>query len=183
LINPKDKTFLQAAIDEPLCICDYDSSWPEKFRKEKTRLLQMFSDSIVDIEHIGSTAVPGLGAKPIIDLMGGLKSIDIAEKLLGPLREYGYFTPPHCNDGLTDRRWLLRHSGGHRTHHLHLVLHGGEGWRRTIQFRDALCADPEIAKRYEKLKRDLVTITDNNRSAYISAKSEFVEMILKRSDK
>lgn len=175
------RNLMQSAIDEPLWISEYDPTWPEKFRKEKARLLQIFARSFVDIEHIGSTAVPGLGAKPIIDMMGGLKNMNNADSLLGPLREYGYVTPPHCNDGLTDRRWLLRHAGGHRTHHLHLVAHGGEAWRRTIQFRDALCRDPESLKRYEKLKRDLVTITDNNRSAYISAKSEFVEMILKRT--
>lgn len=178
---PKDKSLLQSAIDEPLIICDYDPGWPEKFRKEKARLLQIFSGSFIDIQHIGSTAVPGLGAKPIIDMIGGLKSMDIADSLLAPLRQYGYVTPPNCNDGLTDRRWLLRHEGGHRTHHLHIVLHGGEAWRRTIKFRDALSKDPLALKRYEKLKRDLVTITDNNRSAYILAKTEFVELILKNS--
>jgi GrpB-like predicted nucleotidyltransferase (UPF0157 family) len=179
--TPQNNFLLQTAVDEPLFISDYDPSWPEKFRKEKARLLQVFSSSFRGIEHIGSTAVPGLGAKPIIDILGGLKSIAFADSLLGPLREYGYNTPDNCNDGLTERRWLLRHSGGHRTHHLHLVLFEGDAWKRTIQFRDALCRDPKALKQYEKLKRDLVTITDNNRSAYISAKSEFVEMILKRT--
>ncbi len=179
--NTKNSSLLQAAIDEPLWISDYDPSWPEKFRKEKARLLQIFSASFRGIEHIGSTAIPGLGAKPIIDMMAGLKSISFADSLLGPLREYGYATPPNCNDGLTERRWLLRHANGHRTHHLHLLLYEGDGWKRTIQFRDALIRDEKARQQYDKLKRDLVTITDNNRSAYISAKSEFVEMILKRT--
>lgn len=167
------------AIDEPLTISDYDPEWPEKFRKEKARLLQIFSSSFIDIEHIGSTAIPGLGAKPVIDMMAGLKSISLADGLLGPLRGYGYATPANCNDGLTDRRWLLRHAGGHRTHHLHLLVHNSDAWKRQIQFRNALIADSKLAKRYEKLKRDLVTITDNNRTAYIEAKGEFVEMVLK----
>ena len=176
----KDTALLQSAIDEPLLITDYNPVWPVKFKKEKARLLQVFSSSFIEIEHIGSTAVPGLGAKPIIDLMAGVESIFMADDLLQPLRDYGYFTPPNCNDALTDRRWLLRHANGHRTHHLHIVIYGSQGWDRAIQFREALKADVKILKQYEKLKRDLVIITDNNRGAYISAKSEFIEMILNK---
>ena len=105
----KESSLFQSAIDEPICISEYDLTWPHKFLTEKARLLKIFSGSFIDIEHIGSTAVPGLGAKPIIDMIAGLKSFNQADELLGPLREYGYATPPNCNEGLFDRRWLLRH--------------------------------------------------------------------------
>lgn len=176
----RNDPFLESAINEPLCLHPYDPSWPRKFLKEKTRLLKIFARDIVQIEHIGSTAVPGLSAKPIIDMMAGMRSMEDADYLLAPLRDYGYVTPPECNAGLVDRRWLMRHSSARRTHHLHLVVLGGLGWRRTLRFRDLLRAHPDAAAQYEELKMRLVRVAGSDRTGYALAKTEFIEDLLQK---
>jgi GrpB-like predicted nucleotidyltransferase (UPF0157 family) len=114
---------LQLAIHESVQIISYDPGWPEKYELEKDRLLSLFPEAFLAIEHIGSTAVPQMAAKPIIDLLGGVRSIAEADLLLPALYENGYTTSVEFNASLGDRRWLMRHAGGHRTHHLHLVIH------------------------------------------------------------
>jgi GrpB-like predicted nucleotidyltransferase (UPF0157 family) len=177
--NSKDD-LLNLAINEDISIVPYNSLWTSKFIEEKARLLGIFSDDIVEIEHIGSTAVVGLAAKPIIDMMGSVLSMKAADYLLGPLREFGYVTPIDCNIDLAERRWLMRYSNGHRTHHLHLVRINSAGWKRTIKFRDILQTQLEVAKQYEQLKTTLAKDNVNNRNAYIQGKSAFIEEVLKR---
>lgn len=171
---------LQSAINEDISISPYDPKWPQKFQSEKARLLSIFTRDLLDIEHIGSTAVPGLAAKPIIDMMAAVKSMNVADKLLEPLRGFGYVTPPECNANLPERRWLMRHANGHRTHHLHLVCESSEGWVRTLKFRDILRAHPEAAEEYRSLKVDLARTAGSNRDKYIQGKTSFVEALLKR---
>lgn len=171
---------LEAAINEDISIHPYDPDWPVKFLQEKARLLSIFSHDLLEIEHIGSTAVPGIAAKPIIDLMAAVRTMSAADCLLVPLRDFGYATPPECNAALVDRRWLMRHSWGHRTHHLHLVELSSEGWRRTIRFRDILRSHADIAKAYEELKFRLAASAGSNRAGYILGKSEFVEDALRK---
>lgn len=171
---------LQSAVNEVICIRAYDPLWPAQFEKEKARLLGIFSGDLLEIEHIGSTAVPGLAAKPVIDILAGLRAMDNVDSLLAPLRDYGYATPDNCNDGLTERRWLMRHCDGHRTHHLHLVRLDGHGWKRTIRFRDILRAEPKVAKEYEDLKYRLARVAGTDRDGYIISKTEFVEDTLRK---
>ena len=116
-------------------------------------------------------------------MIGGVRSIEIAEHLLAPLREYGYVTPADCNTGLTERRWLMRHADGHRTHHLHLVVLGSIGWERTLRFRDALRSDPVTAQKYSDLKNGLSHESGQNRTRYAQAKSAFIEEVVQRSAK
>ena len=177
LVDNKSISLLQAAIDEPLHIATYDPKWSEMFQHEKARLLRVFSADLVKIEHVGSTAVPGLDSKPIIDMLGGVRTMEVAQALLAPLREYGYVTPPECNSLLVDRRWLMRHAGGHRTHHLHLVVINEQGWNQTIKFRDALIADSKVAKKYQELKYCLVSM-GKDRTEYIKAKTTFIDKVL-----
>jgi GrpB-like predicted nucleotidyltransferase (UPF0157 family) len=176
--NDSTISLLQAATDEVLYLASYDPRWPEQFIREKNRLLQIFSSDMLEVEHIGSTSVPGMIAKPIIDIIVGLHSIRIADTLLPPLRQYGYATPTHCNDGLKDRRWLLRHAAGHRTHHLHLVILNSLGWERTLKFRDALRSDPEAARAYAEIKTRLLKENSLDRTKYIQAKSGFIEEVV-----
>jgi len=85
----------------------------------------------LQIEHVGSTAVPGLPAKPVVDLMATVDSMALADRLIPRLLENGYVTSAEFNATLGDRRWLMRHADGHRTHHLHLVLPDSSAWRDT----------------------------------------------------
>lgn len=180
MANSRNDDLLQSAINEEIRIYPYNPSWPDQFLREKTRLLNIFERDLLDIQHIGSTAVPGLDAKPIIDMMAAVKSMDVADKLLVPLRDFGYVTPPECNANLQERRWLMRHANGHRTHHLHMVKLGSEGWNRTIKFREILRSNPASAQAYKELKLKLAESAGSGRDKYIQGKTEFIDKLLKR---
>ncbi len=148
--------------------------WSKLFEVEKAQLLAALSSHFVAIEHFGSTAIPGLDAKPIIDMLGGVKSMAEADALLGPLCQLGWDTSPEFNATLSDRRFLLRWPGGIRTHHLHLVVYGGEQWQQRLKFRDCLRANPALAQQYQKLKYELAAKHRDDREAYTDAKSDFI---------
>ena len=169
---------LKRAIAEEVHIEPYDARWAAQFIDERDRLFQLLPGRFAAIEHIGSTAVPGLAAKPIIDVLAGVGSMSEADALLEPLCENGYVTSAEFNATLSDRRWLMRHAFGRRTHHLHLVLFRGEQWDQHLRFRDVLRADGAIAARYAQLKRDLAEQNRHDRDAYTGAKTAFVHEVL-----
>src|SRR5579871_115175 len=165
---------LLAAIHEKVELRAYDVGWPSRFESERGRLLGLFPTRFIGIEHFGSTAVPGMAAKPIIDILGGVESMRAADELLGPLCQSGYDTSREFNATLKDKRWLMLHENGRRTHHLHLVLYGQTIWRECLAFRDRLRADPALAARYLALKHELAQLHGDDREAYTAAKTEFI---------
>ncbi len=169
---------LQQAIDEPVRLVEYDPAWPARFDAERSRLRERFPAELIEVQHIGSTAIPGIPAKPIIDVMAGVASMTVADALFQPLLEHGYVTSVEFNASLTDRRWFMRHANGRRTYHLHVVVHDGELWRQRLAFRDALRADPTQAERYAALKRELASRHGTDREAYTRAKGEFVRSVI-----
>lgn len=168
---------LVAAIHEKVKLQEHDSSWANVFAAEKTRLLSLLPDTFLDIQHIGSTAVPRLPAKPIIDILAGVESMAVAESLALPLCSSGYTTSSEFNETLSDRKWFMRWANGHRTHHLHVVVHNSQVWHERLRFRDALRASPELAAQYALLKRRLAEEHSTDREAYTDAKAEFVRAI------
>jgi GrpB-like predicted nucleotidyltransferase (UPF0157 family) len=166
------------AIHEEVRMAPHDSQWSAQFDAERTRLLDLFPSHCLTIEHIGSTAVPGLASKPIIDLMAGLNSGQTADEMLEPLCANEYCTSAEFNATLPDRRWLMRHAFGRRTHHLHLVIFGGPLWVRWLRFRDLLRADEAVAKRYEKLKTEHAKQYRSDREGYTTAKKAFIDETL-----
>ncbi len=169
-----------SAIREGVSMHPYDPAWPQRFAEERDRLRELFP-FIRDIQHIGSTAIPGLQAKPVIDLLAGVDSMDAVEALVPPLTGIGYLYLPEQNLILPERRWLMRQKDGHRTHHLHLVTYQGEEWLRLLRFRDALLRDPALAARYAHLKTDLVGRFGGDRDTYTRSKSDFVKAVLGES--
>lgn len=169
---------VKSAIDEPVLLVPYDVRWHGRFEAERERLLSLFSGSFIALEHVGSTAVPGLAAKPVIDMLGGVASMAVADALVGSLCGHSYLTSAEFNATLTDRRWLMRAQDGRRTHHLHLVVHGGREWGERLAFRDALRADAALARRYLELKHALSEQHRTDREAYTQAKSAFVRAAL-----
>lgn len=169
---------LTQAISEEVHIAEPDPRWAAQFVAERDRLLELLPGGFTAIEHIGSTAVPALAAKPIIDILGGVGTLSEADALLVPLCAHGYETSAEFNATLPDSRWLMRHAHGKRTHHLHLVVFGGERWLRSLQFRDALRADPAVAARYERLKRVLAEQHRQDREAYTDTKTAFINEVL-----
>jgi len=152
------------------------ASWPTRFEEEATRLAEIAP--ALEIHHIGSTAVPGLPSKPIIDLMAWTQDLDASVPAL--VEQGGYKYPHAYNTTLSGRRWLCRPSASYRTHHLHLVSDRGE-LTRHLRFRDALRGDRQLAAEYAALKRDLARQMPEDREGYTAGKTEFIEWVEGRS--
>jgi GrpB-like predicted nucleotidyltransferase (UPF0157 family) len=162
------------AIYQTVEIVPYQVKWPAEYEAERDRLLQLFSTSFSAIEPVGSTAVTGMAAKPIIDILAVVPSMDVADKVMTRLTDYGYLFSADFNVQLGDSRWLMKHENGRRTHHLHLVLPGSKHWVDKIRFRDLLRADPFWAQKYVAFKEDLAQTHSADREAYTDAKANFV---------
>jgi GrpB-like predicted nucleotidyltransferase (UPF0157 family) len=160
-----------ALRNAPVEIVGYDPRWPALFEEERERLRPLLAGA--EIHHIGSTAIPGMPAKPVIDIMALVEDLDAP---VARLVEHGYDYPEDFNASLRGRRWLCRPSAAHRTHHLHLVDERAELDRR-LRFRDRLRADPALAGEYAQLKRDLARRFRDDREAYTDAKRAFVERV------
>lgn len=173
-----DEESLAAAIHEQVELHDHDPAWPARFAQERDRLCGLFPGVFIEIQHIGSTAVRGLAAKPIIDLLAGVDSMRTAESIAEAICRSGYTTSIEFNASLTDRKWFMRWADGHRTHHLHVVVHGSAAWHERIRFRDALCARPDLAARYVLLKAQLADAHAGDREAYTEAKAQFIRAAL-----
>ncbi|MGH8929643.1 MAG: GrpB family protein [Egibacteraceae bacterium] len=157
--------------DAPVEIAPYDPAWPLKFDAERDLVAPVLAPWLDGgIHHVGSTAVPGLGAKPIIDIMAGVRDLDEARAAIAPLADLGYLYAPYRDWML----WFCKPDPAHRTHHLTLVEPSHPQWAHRLAFRDRLRADPETAAAYERLKRRLATEHRNDREAYTEAKTAFV---------
>ncbi len=165
---------LAAAINESVALRASDPAWAGMFEQERARLRALEPDAFVQIEHFGSTAVPGLVAKPVVDILAGVRTLDGVDDLVDRLCDNGYTTSREFNATLADRRWLMRWKNGHRTHHLHIVVHGAAAWNDRLGFRDALRRDPALAGRYAELKTTLAARHQDDREAYTEAKAAFV---------
>jgi GrpB-like predicted nucleotidyltransferase (UPF0157 family) len=169
---------LSAAMYEEVALLGYDPSWPLAYRAESERLRSLLPGAFVELQHIGSTAVEGMPAKPIIDILAGVKSMAEADALVEPVCKAGYITSAEFNATLGDRRWFMRWADGHRTHHLHVVVHGGPLWHDRLHFRDALRLRPTLAASYAALKSELAAKYTADREAYTDAKAVFVRSVL-----
>ena len=153
----------------PVEIVSYDPAWPARYEAERRRLAGMLPGA--EIEHFGSTAVPGLGAKPVIDVIALVDDLDRPIPVL--IERGGYSFPAGYNAGLERRRWLCRPSAAVRDFHLTLTDDSSE-FERRLRFRDALRADGALAREYESLKRSLAERFRDDREAYTAAKAEFI---------
>lgn len=155
--------------DAEIHIVEYDPAWPAAFQAERERLAPLLEGA--EIHHFGSTAVPGLAAKPVIDMIALVP--DLKAPIWALVHNAGYQFPRAFNATLTHRRFLCYPSASHRTHHLHLVDKREELDRR-LRFRDRLRADHMLATQYVALKRTLAERHRNDREAYTDDKGEFI---------
>ncbi len=172
-------------MDEPLGLASktvridsYDDRWPALFWTEATRVSNAILAAglpAVAIEPVGSTAVPGLAAKPILDLAIGRQPEIPARAYVPVLEAAGYVY--RGDGGLPGREFFRR--GELRTHHLHLVEIGGWHWQRYLGFRDALRADARLRDAYAILKRTLAAEYPHDRGAYIDGKTTFIETVVR----
>ena len=156
--------------DAPVEVVAYDPAWPAAYAAERERLAPLLGDG-VELHHFGSTAVPGLAAKPVIDMIALVEDFDAPIAAL--VGHGGYQYPAAYNATLTHRRFLCFPTAAHRTHHLHLV-DAPEELERRLRFRDRLHADRALADEYAALKRALAERFREDREAYTEAKGEFI---------
>ncbi|MDF1504671.1 GrpB family protein [Roseisolibacter sp. H3M3-2] len=155
-----------------------DAGWAGAYADEAARIRAAVGGLPVAVEHVGSTAVPGLVAKPILDLLLGRPADVPGEAYVAPLAALGYVhRGPY---GIPGREYFVRDdAAGLRTHHLHLVREGSALWRDHLAFRDALRADPALAAEYAALKRALAAAHAADREAYTDGKGAFVRRVLR----
>ncbi|HEY6157135.1 MAG TPA: GrpB family protein [Gemmatimonadales bacterium] len=158
-------------------LVEYDERWPSLFRAEASRILAAAPELRLTLEHVGSTAVPGLCAKPVLDILAGHTAALPALACVSPLERARY---EHRGDaGIVGHQFFRR--GQPRAYHIHLVELGGRLWREYLAFRDYLRSDTRAAAEYADLKRQLAARYPRDREAYISGKSSFVVATIHRS--
>ena len=175
--TPDPQIGLEAGI---VRLAPFDQSWSEAYEAEVTVLRQLLGSAFLFSEHIGSTALPGVAqAKPIIDMMVAVPSMQIADNLIDVLRMAGYVYRP--DGSLPDRVYFNKRAGHHDTHHVSLTTRNSLFWDEKIIFRDYLRAHPRRAEQYLRLKRRLAAAFPSDRPSYKKGKEDFVYSTLRKA--
>lgn len=157
-------------------IADYDPRWPEMFESERKLIMQALSDESLEIEHVGSTSVPGLAAKPIIDIMIAVAALgDARERCIKPLSDLGYGYVPEYEVMMPERLYFNRVEPS--SHHVHIVEIDSDFWKCQLLFRDYLREHPDVAQDYAILKKQLAKEHGTDVAGYTEAKSEFITAV------
>ena len=157
-------------------VVGYDAIWPLKFEAEQAALQECIGPWVTaGIHHVGSTSVPGLVAKPVIDILVGVESLDQSRPCIEQVAARSYLYWPYRTDVM---HWFCKPGPVHRTHHLHLVPAGSPRYQDELAFRDTLRADVALASRYAALKQDLATRFRHDREAYTERKAPFIREVL-----
>jgi GrpB-like predicted nucleotidyltransferase (UPF0157 family) len=157
-----------------VALAAHNEAWRILFEQEALALHKALTSRVSGIEHIGSTSVPDIQAKPILDLMLGLKTLDDGPGLAGELAELGYEFRPGA--GIPGEHVYAK--GTPRTHLLHVVAFEGEAWQQKLSFRNALREEPELASAYQELKVGLSNRFPDDRAAYTAGKTDFVRRVV-----
>jgi GrpB-like predicted nucleotidyltransferase (UPF0157 family) len=161
----------------PVRVVCYDPTWPDQFERERSDLAALLAPWLVGpIEHVGSTAVPGLAAKPVIDIMAAVRDLDSSRPVIDVLPRLGYCYWPYREDVM---HWFCKPSDAFRTHHLHVVPFRSQLWLDRLAFRDYLRAHRPVAAQYASLKYELAKRCEFDRETYTDAKLPFVERVLR----
>lgn len=157
----------------------YNPKWKESFEKEKRRLQKALGDLVLSIEHVGSTAIPGASAKPIIDIAVVVKSIKSPDKLIKLLEGLGY--EYKRDDDVPGRLFFTKGPENKRTHYIHVVKLKGRQWENLILFRDYLLNHKQAGLDYNELKNKLAKSYTLDRKSYTGGKNEFIKAIIKKA--
>jgi len=164
---------------ETIHIVPPDPSWQEKAQQQRQQLLPLLSPfGVHNIQHIGSTSVPGLPAKPILDLAAEIPAFDSIDDIAGILRPFDWHYVPPELDQRPERRFFIKVHDNKRTAHLHFLLTGSKKWQEQLSFRDSLSQNPLLKEQYATLKMELAEQHGNDREAYTEAKSDFITRAL-----
>ncbi|PKQ59277.1 hypothetical protein B5566_04390 [Mycobacterium sp. MHSD3] len=176
---PEDSTQWPSWAVDNVEIVVYDPDWAVRGARERQRLDMLLAPwRSRNVEHIGSTAVIGLAAKPIVDLQASVASLEVAEGVAAALTSHHWhYVPPHL-DRRPYRRFFVKIVDGHRAAHLHLMTHNAVRWHQQLAFRDALRANRDLVRAYSELKFLLAAKHRNNREAYTAGKQKFINDVL-----
>ncbi len=165
--------------DGKIVVCDFDPAWAGMFEQEQMRLEAVLGSIVITIEHVGSTAVPGLAAKPIIDLLVGVRSlVEARSSCLEPLQALGYTYIAEYESWLPGEMLFRKGMPGPWTHHAHLMEPSSPRWDEYIQLRDYLRRRPEIAGAYADLKKALALVFEDDIAGYRNAKRPFLQAVI-----
>jgi GrpB-like predicted nucleotidyltransferase (UPF0157 family) len=163
----------------PVNVVEYDPRWQHSFSAQRDALTDLLHSWLAEpVEHVGSTAVPGLASKPIVDIVAPVASLVEAELAVPLLEDAGWLLWP-ADPNRSWRLWFLRPQPDARTHHLYLIQHNDPHLRELCAFRDLLRADDGLRTEYEALKRNLANEFRDDREAYTDAKAHFIETTLR----
>ena len=163
--------------DRAVRLSPYDPLWPMMFEAEARRIEDACAGLIVRLEHIGSTSIPGMSAKPVIDILAGRPPQSRPAAYIAAIRQLGYEHKGAA--GVPGREYFRR--GTPRTHHVHLVSWSSTVWEEHLLFRDRLRSDPDLARDYEAVKRDLAIAHADDRRAYTDAKGPFIRAVIREA--
>jgi len=158
-------------------IVEYRPQWREMFEEEKQLLQTVLSEASTKVEHIGSTSIDGLAAKPIIDIMVGLTDFSVADDRVPRIETLGYEYIKKYEDEMPFRRYFMKNLNGIRTHQIHMVEINSEFWARHLLFRDYLRHNPDMVKKYAALKKQLAEREWEDVNEYADAKTEFIRSV------
>ena len=163
-------------------LAPHNPKWVKLFEEEKQLLERTFGDTILAIEHIGSTAIPGIPAKPIIDINIGVKSLDVARSMKEKFEKLGYehrpFVPGKTKDDLKWQELYVKGPETRRTHHVHVTVFESNYWKNDLLFRDFLRKNHKRAKQYAELKEQLAQKHADDRETYTKSKEQFINETL-----
>lgn len=160
-------------------LVDHRPGWRRAYEREVDRLVPAVGDEVRTFEHVGSTAVPGLAAKPVVDLLAALEPDAAPADVRPTLEAHGYERRP--DDGVAGREFFAKGPHADRTHYLSVTRCGSDVHVSQVAFRDYLRAHPDVAGAYESLKRELAEEYPDDRAAYTAEKGAFVEGVLERA--
>ncbi|MGD6792771.1 GrpB family protein [Metabacillus indicus] len=166
-------------MDKEIIIEEYSIDWARQFEQEKRKLSEILGDRVKSIEHIGSTAVEGLGSKPVIDIAAGVNNLETINKFIEPLKQIEYQFVYHKE--FPERRFFRKGQWRAGTHHLHFYEFEGEHWNNQLLFRDYLRKNPDDARKYHDLKVYLAEKYRFDRVAYTENKASFIQNILQKA--
>jgi GrpB-like predicted nucleotidyltransferase (UPF0157 family) len=153
----------------------YAPAWADAYEEERERIVSVLGNQLLGIEHVGSTAIPGISAKPIIDIAIGVSALSVAEKFVAPLSRIGY---DYAGDGGVPNHRIFGRGPRLRTHLVHAVVADGPEWRNYLLFRDILLNNPQLVREYASLKIALAAKFPDDRPSYTNAKGQFIEKVL-----
>ncbi|TYS19840.1 GrpB family protein [Rossellomorea vietnamensis] len=169
-------------MEKPVVILsEYNPQWEDQFEYEKKKILEAVGDKVVGIEHIGSTSIRGLKAKPIIDILAGVRDLNVVSSLIAPLSEVDFEYVPKPE--LTDRSFFRKGLWGKGTCHLHICEMNSSEWVEKLLFRDYLRKFPGAAEEYALLKSELSSLYKNDRPAYTKQKEPFIKEIIEKASR